>query len=398
MSFSSRPVFQEVELLADLPGKVFSHKTAIYEQHLAPYSTIMDAQIREGTILGKSYLSRRYADIIRWPIRKLEYSFVLHHALPVLERGRRPKVLGAGCGVTPLPHFFASMDAEVDAVDFDEGVIETLKTARVNEVYGSRVNHQWMDLRRLAFSDSTFDLVTCASVIEGRANGDDALVLSELVRVLKPGGKVILTTYIGASDDRPANLKDRKYDEPFHWRTLEGLLAPYVEMLEGGLDGLKILSGLRDGDIERFWTAHRDVGSSWQGIRPYIAMGIVLSKTAPADCAQRAADAHSRSGKPVEGEDRHLESRRSDAADAMLKSQIHRTIEFKRALEEKEAVIQEQKRAIEAYRAHMENCQHLQITGQGHVINRPKLPRLAAALKQLFGRKDVRDEGEKRQP
>jgi len=250
----------------------------------------------------------------------------------------------------------------------------------------------------LAFSDSTFDLVTCASVIEGRANGDDALVLSELVRVLKPGGKVILTTYIGASDDRPANLKDRKYDEPFHWRTLEGLLAPYVEMLEGGLDGLKILSGLRDGDIERFWTAHRDVGSSWQGIRPYIAMGIVLSKTAPADCAQRAADAHSRSGKPVEGEDRHLESRRSDAADAMLKSQIHRTIEFKRALEEKEAVIQEQKRAIEAYRAHMENCQHLQITGQGHVINRPKLPRLAAALKQLFGRKDVRDEGEKRQP
>ena len=82
----------------------------------------------------------------------------------------------------------------------------------------------------------------------------------------------------------------------------------------------------------------------------------------------------------------------------MLKSQIHRTIEFKRALEEKEAVIQEQKRAIEAYRAHMENCQHLQITGQGHVINWPKLPRLAAALKQLFGRKDVRDEGEKRQP
>ncbi|MDD5559121.1 class I SAM-dependent methyltransferase [Candidatus Methylomirabilis sp.] len=398
MSFSPRPVFQKVELLADLPGKVFSHKTAIYEQHLAPYSTIMDAQIGEGTILGKSYLSRRYADIIRWPIRRLEYSFVLHHALPVLERGRRQKVLGAGCGVTPLPHFFASMDAEVDAVDFDEGVIETLKTARVNEVYGSRVNHQWMDLRRLAFSDSTFDLVTCASVIESLANGDEALVLSELVRVLKPGGTVILTTYVGASDDRLANLKDRKYDEPFHWRTLDGLLAPYVEMLEGGLDSLKILSGLQGGDIERFWTAHRDVGSSWQGIRGYVAMGIVLSKTAQADCAQRAADVHSRSGKSVEGEDRHLESWRSDAADAMLKSQIHRTIELKRALEEKEAVIQEQKRAIEAYKAHMENCQHLQITGQGHVIHRSELSRLVAALKQLFGRKSVRDKGEKRQP
>ena len=70
-------------------------------------------------------------------------------------------------------------------------------------------------------------------------------------------------------------------------------------------------------------------------------MGIVLSKTAPADCAQRAADAHSRSGKPVEGEERHLESRRSDAGDVMLKSQIRRTIELKRALEEKEKVIRE---------------------------------------------------------
>jgi chromosome segregation ATPase len=47
------------------------------------------------------------------------------------------------------------------------------------------------------------------------------------------------------------------------------------------------------------------------------------------------------SGRPVEGEDRHLGSRRSDAADAMLKSQIHRTIGLKRVLEEKQKVIRE---------------------------------------------------------
>lgn len=90
---------------------------------------------------------------------------------------------------------------------------------------------------------------------------------------------------------------------------------------------------------------------------------------------------------------------RSDlAGDGLSKSLIRRMIELEHALEEKEAVVQEQKRAIEAYEAHMESCQHLQITGQGQVIHRPELSRLAAALKQLFGRKDVRDEGEKRQP
>lgn len=76
---------------------------------------------------------------------------------------------------------------------------------------------------------------------------------------------------------------------------------------------------------------------------------------------------------------------RSDlVGDGVLKSLIRRMIELEHALEEKEAVIQEQKRAIEADKAHM--------------IHRLELPRLAGALKHLFGRKDVRDEAEKRQP
>lgn len=93
-----------------------------------------------------------------------------------------------------------------------------------------------------------------------------------------------------------------------------------------------------------------------------------------------------------------LPTRSELAGDGLSKSLIRRMIELEHALEEKEAVVQEQKRAIEAYEAHMENCQHLQITGQGQLIHRPELPRLAAALKHLFGQKDVRDEGETRQP
>ena len=339
MTFSSYSAFKDLELLADVPGELFSQKTAIYERYLGPFCKIMDAQIQEGTILGKNDIFRKYTDVIRWPIRKLEYSFVLHHALPLLESGRHLRVLDAGCGATPLPHLFAMMGAEVDAVDFDEDVIETLKTARVNEVYGFPVNHQWMDLRRLAFCDSRFDIVTCVSVIEHLGNGDEELVLAEIMRVLDTGGKAILTTDVRGGDHDPLNYKDRRYGEPFYLRILDSLLAPYAQMLEGGLDQLKILSGLQDDVIESFWSSHGGPESTWQGNRGYVALGIVLSKPSTGHCKSLVRDRSA--GK----------SREPDEEDYLLKSQIRRSIELERALEEKERLIRELDRALKEKRA-----------------------------------------------
>jgi 2-polyprenyl-3-methyl-5-hydroxy-6-metoxy-1,4-benzoquinol methylase len=162
---SSRRAFEGLELLADPQGEAFIKRSSLYERHLEPFCRIMDEQIRNKTALGTNEIFRNYAHIIRWPIRKLEYSFVLHHALPLMEEGQRPRTLEAGCGATPFPHLFAMMGAEVDAVDFNEDLIERLRMAKVDELYGFPVHHQWMDLRRLAFPDSTFDLVTCVSVI-----------------------------------------------------------------------------------------------------------------------------------------------------------------------------------------------------------------------------------------
>jgi len=338
---SPHRLFKDLDLLADLPGEAFGDRTALYQRSLEPFCTLMDRQIEKGTILGTNDIFREYANVMRWPIRKLEYSFVLQHTLPLLEGRPHQRVLDAGCGVTPLPHLFAMMGAEVDAVDFDEDVINTLRMARVNEIYGFPVNHQWMDLRRLAFADSAFDIVTCVSMIERLGNGDEALALAEIVRVLKPGGKAILTTDVREGDSGPANYRDRRYDEPFQLRTLESLLGPYAGMLQGGLQQLGLLNGLQHEAIERFWISHWSQGSSWQGDRGYVALGIVLSKPELAESSGGSQDAASEGETAPDAEEVSIQSRLLESGDLLLKSQIKRTIELGRALERKEKVIRD---------------------------------------------------------
>jgi ubiquinone/menaquinone biosynthesis C-methylase UbiE len=55
----------------------------------------------------------------------------------------------------------------------------------------SSVQFEEMDLTYLAFSNSSFDLVLCSDVLEHVQN--DELAFSELARVLKPNGMLILT-------------------------------------------------------------------------------------------------------------------------------------------------------------------------------------------------------------
>jgi hypothetical protein len=74
----------------------------------------------------------------------------------------------------------------------------------------------------------------------------------------------------------------------------------------------------------------------------------------------------------------------------MLKSQIRRTIELKRALEEKEAVLQEQKRAIETLSAHMKSCPFAQMpTPLKQFVRKAGLGRFCATLGRIFRREDV---------
>ena len=68
------------------------------------------------------------------------------------------------------------------------------------------------DARALEFPDGAFDGCLCISVIEHVPGDDDAAVMAEMWRVLRPGGLVVLTTNV-ARDPHEAFIGDRRYDE-----------------------------------------------------------------------------------------------------------------------------------------------------------------------------------------
>jgi SAM-dependent methyltransferase len=77
-----------------------------------------------------------------------------------------------------------------------------------------------VDLTQVPFPDGSFDLVTCVSVLEHIPNYRGAL--AEMVRVLAPGGKLLLTTDI--SPEKSVYRDGVQYFSP---QELSELVAPY---------------------------------------------------------------------------------------------------------------------------------------------------------------------------
>jgi ubiquinone/menaquinone biosynthesis C-methylase UbiE len=91
---------------------------------------------------------------------------------------------GNGNGTKLIKKYFNP--AKTNAVDLDERMIEIAR--RKNN--DSSVEYEVMDASKLIFADNTFDTVFDFGIIHHIPNWTDCL--SEIRRVLKPGGEVIL--------------------------------------------------------------------------------------------------------------------------------------------------------------------------------------------------------------
>ena len=124
---------------------------------------------------------------------------------PVFQKGRRAAVaaaervggnileVGVGTGLS-LPRYRAS-DA-VWGIDISEPMLAKARR-RVAQLELSHVRSlELMDAERLSYPDAFFDAVVTQYVITAVPNPERAL--DELVRVVRPGGEIIITTRIGA--------------------------------------------------------------------------------------------------------------------------------------------------------------------------------------------------------
>jgi SAM-dependent methyltransferase len=126
------------------------------------------------------------------------------------------RVLDAGTGTGYGAALVAEAGREVVAVDASRTALEFAA-----ERFGSDVDFQLANVLDLPFPDSTFDAVTCFEVIEHVQESDQERLVSELARVLKPGGKLYLST----PHERMERLHERSIGAT-HWEYHVGPLAP----------------------------------------------------------------------------------------------------------------------------------------------------------------------------
>ncbi|MCR4689706.1 MAG: class I SAM-dependent methyltransferase [Saccharofermentans sp.] len=111
------------------------------------------------------------------------------------------KVLECACGTGMFSVKIAPKVCHLTATDFSYGM---LKKAKKKLRKLDNVVFENADITSLRFEDGSFDKAVAANVIH--LVDDPKTALSELRRVVKPGGLIIVPTYIHVGDSKAANV------------------------------------------------------------------------------------------------------------------------------------------------------------------------------------------------
>jgi len=158
--------------------------------------------IAEGTYLGPrvvtllyDWSARAYERIKRFDAGAEQW----YLGLPLgraLELIPAPLVLDVATGTGRLPRALLRQPpfrGRVIGLDLSRRMLREAihRTAQ----FADRLTFVWQDARNLPFDDDTFDAVTCLEALE--FTPDPRAVLAELVRVLRPGGVLLVTNRVG---------------------------------------------------------------------------------------------------------------------------------------------------------------------------------------------------------
>jgi ADP-heptose:LPS heptosyltransferase/2-polyprenyl-3-methyl-5-hydroxy-6-metoxy-1,4-benzoquinol methylase/predicted transcriptional regulator len=142
-------------------------------------------------LFAKRYKLREF---VNWS-KVWEYPWLWFNGLSKVDWLEK-NLLDIGSELSPMPWFLASLGAKVTLVEVDSQWIPIWEDIR--QQTGLDVNWRIIADEHLPFPDRSFNVVTSFSVIEHQT--DKLLAVSEVVRVLKPGGLFALSFDISEPD------------------------------------------------------------------------------------------------------------------------------------------------------------------------------------------------------
>jgi ubiquinone/menaquinone biosynthesis C-methylase UbiE len=150
-----------------------------------------------------NYQLRHRNDIFR----NIEDSFVLKYG----EFSQDDKILDIGCGDSTVPSFIRlHYRSEVHVIDIDIRMLESQR--RYMDQLKNEIIIEEQDATNLSYPDSSFTRVIAESSIEHIPGDGDTRSIREFSRILKPGGKCLITVPFG---------KYEEVDHPWYYAGFE---------------------------------------------------------------------------------------------------------------------------------------------------------------------------------
>ena len=186
---------------------------------------------------------------------------ILQHILRTVNPHRDDEVLDIACGPGILTCAFAAKTKHVTGIDLTPAMLDEARRLQSEE---HLENVKWIegDVNSLPFADASFTLVICRYSFHHFE--DPFLVLKEMKRVCRPGGRVAVIDTAPAREKADAFNRMERLRDFSHMRALPveetvelfakaGIAAPSVETLRmaGDLNGLLQRSHCKPGDEER---------------------------------------------------------------------------------------------------------------------------------------------------
>lgn len=265
----------------ELQGTAYDELTAPYEKFLPEYFGKLGEAYKTYPEANENEEYNLYVCYNKWPIRKLEYSYVISKMQEAVFKGAR--VLDAGCGVSSMPFLWSEFGGDVVAVDFDEKSIALMDKFDKDAFFGEarHISTMTCDIMSLPYESNSFDVVVSISVLEHLPYPNYLLAINELYRVLKPGGTLICTCDLDASRE-----PKRRAVGAFSANDLKKILSEFKgELVQEELDADRL--SITEEEIEQFWLQHYYEGIGYEGNRGYVAAGFRIKKSGMGDKKQQ---------------------------------------------------------------------------------------------------------------